>query len=104
MRYDEMSRLYPQIEDIFAQAAAQVRGGMDPDAVTAFLAFRIQSEIQPRHQNGAAEKVAAWSYLVRRNMACLEPPVTPPVRCQYCASIETAGGTCRWCREEGGTP
>lgn len=104
MRYDEMHRLYPVIEEYFEQVADQVRSGVLVRAVLDFLGIRIQSEIKPQHQKAVADKLAYWAGAVRSNNDYLRDiatlPEPEPELCPYCESNETTGGVCGWCHSK----
>lgn len=102
MRYDEMQRIYPQIEELFAQVAEQIRAGQTAAGVKQLLGLCVGAEIHKRHQQAVTSKLARFAQLVEQNNACArqnhiagETALSPP--CLYCGSIETTGGRCAWC-------
>lgn len=67
MRYDEMSRIYPRIEELFALVAGQIDAGMPALGIMSFLEIRIQSEIYKQHRQAVTDKLTQFARVMEEN-------------------------------------
>lgn len=67
MKYDEMSRIYPWIEELFALVAGQIHAGMPASGIMPFLEIRIQSEIHKQHRQAVTDKLTQFARVVEEN-------------------------------------
>lgn len=106
MRYDEMHKLYPQIEEYFAQAADQIHARQDSAVVLSFLELRVGTEIHRQHRKAVIDKLTRFAQLVEENggadhaalpRMASEGPYSAPEICPLCGSLDLSGSVCRWC-------
>ena len=110
MRYDELERIYPQIEELFALVAKRVHTGKNTDDISSYIS--MCEEIRPMHRQAVIDKLAIFANVVEANNEYLTygdnydgellvvQSTSQPEACPFCHSIETNYGICSWCHNE----
>lgn len=105
MRYSDLCKLYPQMNDLTETAADYIHKGATIEAAVAAVDMPILAFVAPGHQQAVRDKLTQIAQTIREVHQSIPEPI--PIRCPSCSSIETAGGLCRWCHNllnERGTP
>ena len=76
MRYDEMKRLYPWIDQFFEQAAGQVHAGSTPEMSMGYIRRDLEKRIRPAHLEAVTAKLEKFARLVQENIQAKPPPGT----------------------------
>lgn len=106
MRYDEMSRMYPWIEELFDLVAGQIHAGATADMVIHHIARKVNQKIREEHRQAVTDKLTQFARIVEENSKTdvtelQETPQAPKVPvCPCCGSLDVEGGACRWCHTE----
>lgn len=106
MRYDEMSRIYPWIEELFALVAGQIHAGATADMTIHYIERQIRQKIREEHQQAVTDKLTRFACVVEENSKTNDialhkaPQVVKIVACPYCGSLDIKSGVCMWCHSE----